>query len=210
MARRGFFAELQHQMRSPPANKSDSSAGSGARRRMPHTVDAEQARKAEERADAQHARASAADQKRLAKEAREAHVAAMEAEVERRNIELSQLYAAIDSLLSATLEVDDYVDLATLRTVAEHPPFDRADLETPVPSPSPIRRSTRAGLRAASSTQGPQGCLEARTTRRRSPRPPPHMRSRSLNGNPAWSGRLSPQGRSESACRDGGQARRGT
>jgi len=30
------------------------------------------------------------------------------------------------------------VDLATLRAVAEHPPFDRADLETPVPAPSHI------------------------------------------------------------------------
>ena len=58
---------------------------------------AEQAQRAGERAAAQRARADAAEQKRLEKEAREAHIAAMEAEVERRNSELSERYAAIDS-----------------------------------------------------------------------------------------------------------------
>jgi len=137
MARRGFFAELQHQAevaareRAKAARRAEQEQNAAIRR-------AEQAQKANERAAAQRARASAADQKRLAKEAREAHVAAMETEVERRNSELSEMYEAIDSLLSATLGVDDYVDLTTLHTVAEHPPFDRTDLEAPVPSPKPI------------------------------------------------------------------------
>jgi len=137
MARRGFFAELQHQAevaareRAKAARKAEQEQNAAIRR-------AEQARRANERAAAQRVRADAAEQKRLEKEAREAHVAAMEAEVERRNSELSEMCAAIDSLLAATLDVDDYMDLATLHTVAEHPPFDRADLEVPVPSPSPI------------------------------------------------------------------------
>lgn len=137
MARRGFFAELQHQAeaaareRARAAQKAEQAQNAAIRR-------AEQARKANERVAAQRARASAADQKRLAREAREADVAAMETEVERRNSELSEMHHAIDSLLAATLDVDDYVDLTTLHTVAEHPPFDRADLEVPVPSPSPI------------------------------------------------------------------------
>lgn len=137
MARRGFLAEIQHQMQ-VNAREQERRAREAERARSAAYRGAEQARKAEERADAQLARASAADQKRLAKEAREAHVAAREAEVEERNFELLQRYDEIDSLLSATLEVDDYVDLGTLRTVAEHPPFDRADLETPVQLPSPI------------------------------------------------------------------------
>ncbi|MCA9704542.1 MAG: hypothetical protein KDK70_01695 [Myxococcales bacterium] len=62
----------------------------------------------------------------------------MEAEVERRNLELSEIYDEIDSLLLATLEVDDHVDLDTLRIVVTHPPFHRADLETPTPAPGPI------------------------------------------------------------------------
>jgi len=137
MARRGFFAELQHQAevaareRAKAAWKAEQEQNAAIRR-------AEQTRRANERAAGQRVRADAAEQKRLEKEAREAHIAAMEAEVERRNSELSEMYAAIDSLLAATLDVDDYIGLTTLHTVAEHPLFDRADLEVPVPSPSPI------------------------------------------------------------------------
>jgi len=99
---------------------------------------AERARKAEERAAAQLARANATEKKRLEKEAKAAHIASKEAEVEEKNTELVEIYEEIDSLLAATLEVDDYVDLETLRVKAEHPPFDRSDLETPVPTPDPI------------------------------------------------------------------------
>ena len=99
---------------------------------------AEQARKAEKQAQAQLARAAEAERKRLAKQAREAHIAAMEAEVEVRNLELAEIYQEIDSLLAWTLDVDDHVDLNTLRSVAEHPPFDRPDLETAIPAPRPI------------------------------------------------------------------------
>jgi restriction system protein len=137
MARRGFFAELQHQAevaareRAKAARKAEQEQNAAIRR-------AEQARKANERAAAQRVRAAAAEHTRLEKEARDAHIAAMEAEVERRNSELSETYEAIDSLLAATLDVDDYVDLPALHIVAQHPPFDRTDLEVPVPLPSPI------------------------------------------------------------------------
>ncbi len=59
----------------------------------------------------------------------------MEAEAADRNAQLGATYAEIDGLLAATLDVDDYVDLEMLRTQAVHPPFDRPDLEIPVPSP---------------------------------------------------------------------------
>ena len=137
MARRGFLAELQHQ-KQVAAREQERRAREAERARNAAYRTAEQARKAEERAAAQLAGANAADRKRLAKEAQDAHVAAMEAEVERRNLELSRQYEEIDSLLSGTLGVDNYVDLATLHTVAQHPPFDRADLETPIPVPGPI------------------------------------------------------------------------
>ena len=105
---------------------------------MPRSAGRSRPRGRLERAAAQKVRADAAEQKRLEKEAREAHVAAMEAEVERRNAELSESYAAIDSILAATLDVDDFVDLTTLQKVAEHPPFDRHDLEVPLPPPIPV------------------------------------------------------------------------
>jgi restriction system protein len=62
----------------------------------------------------------------------------MEAEVAERNRALQQIYDDIDSLLAATVGVDDHVDLESLRVVAKHPPFDRTDLEVPIPPPRPI------------------------------------------------------------------------
>ena len=126
MALRGLLSELERQARAAD------------RERKAAIRQAEQARKAEKRAQAQLTHAAKAERKHLAKQAREAHIAAMEAEVEIRNLELSEIYQEIDSLLAATLDVDDYVDLNTLRSVAEHPPFDRPDLETAIPAPRPI------------------------------------------------------------------------
>jgi restriction system protein len=138
MARRGFFAEIQHQAevaareRAKAARQAEREQNAAIRR-------AEQARRESERAAAQRSRADAAEQKRLEKEAREAHIAEMEAEAERLNSELFESYAAIDSILSATLSVDDFVDLTALQKVVEHPPFDRQDLEVPLPPPIPVR-----------------------------------------------------------------------
>jgi restriction system protein len=36
------------------------------------------------------------------------------------------------------LDVDDFVDLETLRVVATHPPFDHEHLRKPTPQPDPI------------------------------------------------------------------------
>ena len=52
--------------------------------------------------------------------------------------ELEQIYEEIDSLLAFTLKVDDYVDLNSLRVDVSHPPFDRTDLEMPIPQPNRI------------------------------------------------------------------------
>ena len=41
----------------------------------------------------------------------------------------------IDSILNATLDVDDFVDIDALKQTAQHPPFPRADLEKPLPAP---------------------------------------------------------------------------
>jgi restriction system protein len=63
----------------------------------------------------------------------------MAAEVESLNSQLASDYEQIDSLLAATLSVDDYVDLEQLRSVAVHPAFDRQDLEQPHPLPPAIQ-----------------------------------------------------------------------
>jgi restriction system protein len=91
-------------------------------------------------------RATKTELKRLEKDARDAHIASREAEVEEQNLGLAEVYDAIDSLLAATLDVDDFVDLETLRVVVAHPPFERADLETPIPKPDPIPDPPRPRL----------------------------------------------------------------
>ena len=137
MARRGLLAELNRAAKEI-AREQARAAQEAERERTASIRRAEQARRAEERALKQLDRAQAAERKRLEREAKEAHVAAMTAEVESLNLALEEAYADIDSLLEATLEVDDYVDLESLRVEAERPVFGRTDLETPIPPPSLI------------------------------------------------------------------------
>jgi len=137
MARRGILAELQHQAK-VAAREQARAEREEERARKAAIRETERARKAEERAAKQKSRADAAEKKRLEKEAREAHIASMEAQVEQKNLELAQAYEEIDTLLAATLDVDDYVDLDTLRAKVEHPPFDRTELEESTPLPDSI------------------------------------------------------------------------
>lgn len=142
---RGFFAEMQHQARVMERAKAKAQRDADRRRRAAVRA-LEQERKAAERAEKQAARAQAAEQRQLEKQAKEAHVAAREAEVEKLNLELELSYEEIDSLLAATLAVDDHVDLETLKVVAEHPAFDRADLEEPLPPPEEAPRPPKPAL----------------------------------------------------------------
>lgn len=137
MARRGFLAEIQHQAQIA-ARERQRSQQAAVREHNAAVRRSEQAQAAAARASAQISRANEADRKRFEKVAREAHIAAMDAEVEQRNLELAETYHDIDSLLAATLGVDDFVDLDTLRATAVHPPFNRPDLTTPVPVPEAI------------------------------------------------------------------------
>ena len=136
MARRGFFAELQRQSRIAQREQ-ERREREAARDHAARGRHLEQIQPAAERARVRFSKADAAERKRLEKEAREAHIAAKEAEVEERNQELSDIYADIDMLLESTLSRDDYVDLTTLRVEVQHPSFDRTDLDEPVPAPSP-------------------------------------------------------------------------
>lgn len=101
------------------------------------TKEAAQARKAADRARAQFERASNAERKRLEKEAKAAYLEARLSEVNELNAQLSGVYEEIDSMLNATLAVDDHFDLNTLKKQVVHPPFTREDLRYPTPQPDP-------------------------------------------------------------------------
>ena len=139
--RRGFLAEINRQMQQD-AKRREQPQRQSVRAEEVARRKAEQAALRAERALAQAAKAKATEDKRAKQEAeREAkrwHIEAMEAEVAARNAALAATYDEIDSILAATLEVDDYVDLESLRQVAEHPPFDPGELAVPNPLPARI------------------------------------------------------------------------
>lgn len=135
--RRGFFAELQYQNQLA-AKRQAQEERAFVRAQVAAQREAERAFKQAERATAQAARASAAEQKQAEKEAKRLHEEARMAEVASLNANLAEINDELESILSATLGVDDFVDLEALRVKAEHPPFPRTDLEKPTPEPSPI------------------------------------------------------------------------
>lgn len=99
---------------------------------------AEKAQREAERALVQAHKASVADQKAAKSEAQRLHVEAREAEVAALNAQLVDEYEQIDGILAATLGVDDYVDLQTLRHTANHPPFEPGQLAFASPPLPPI------------------------------------------------------------------------
>lgn len=137
MARRGFFAELNRQAKIAESARARLERDA-SRQHAAAIRHLEQTKRTVERAQSQLAKAEVAERKRLEKDAREAHLASREAEVEERNQALAETYDEIDGLLESTLMYDDYVDLETLRREVKHPVFDRDDLEAPVPKPAPI------------------------------------------------------------------------
>lgn len=140
MAKRGFLAEIMYQSQ-VSAQQQKRNATASAKAQAAAVREAERAQKAAERAHLQASKASVAEQKAAEKEALRLHQEAQTAEAEARTAALISAYDEIDSMLAASLAVDDYVDLEELRSVATHPPFDRGDLELTTPMPAPITGS---------------------------------------------------------------------
>jgi restriction system protein len=161
MARKGFFAELQRQARIAERDR-EKRQREAERGRVARQKELERARVAAERARAQLSKAQAAElskaeeaeRKRLEREAKEAYLEERRAEVEDRNEALESVHEDLASLLAWTLSHDDYVDLNTLRIKAEHPPFDRSDLQSPTPAPVPIGDPPRPVLQLPEPPRG--------------------------------------------------------
>jgi restriction system protein len=132
--RRGFFAELQHQQRLAEHRKRrEHAAAVQVHNRA--VREAERAQREYERAVAAAQRAAALDQALANAEAKGAHVRAQRATAELHTAQAIDAFEQIDSLLAATLDVDDYVDIDSLKQGVQHPPFPREDLKTPLPEP---------------------------------------------------------------------------
>jgi restriction system protein len=133
VSRRGFFAELNYQAQQAEKRRRQQ-AVAASRASAAAAREAQRARQASERAALAAGRANAAQQKEAQRVAVVQHVAARMAEVAALNAELAQQYQEIDGLLAATLGVDDFVDLESLKVKAQHPPFEPGALATPVPA----------------------------------------------------------------------------
>ncbi|MER7922267.1 hypothetical protein ABTY96_03900 [Streptomyces sp. NPDC096057] len=132
--RRGFFAELNYQAQQAEKRRRQQEAA-GHRAQLAAQRQAERATKAYERAQLAAARSSAAEKKAAEREAARLHVESRLAEVESMNASLAGDLADIDSLLTWTLEMDDYVDLESLKISAvEHPPFTPGRMAVPAPN----------------------------------------------------------------------------
>ncbi|MEZ6002657.1 MAG: hypothetical protein R3F33_00600 [Planctomycetota bacterium] len=137
--RRGFFAEIQHQSKLAQREQERNERASEKRARAAQK-EAERLKKEEARAIREAERASAKEQRVRESEAKKAHAAAQEAEANRLNIELEAFSEEAETLLSTTLEVDDYVDLESLRIREEAPQYPSPDLDPfdagpPIPKP---------------------------------------------------------------------------
>lgn len=75
------------------------------------------------------------DRQAYEKAVKAAHAAAQEAEVDRLNSEIDAVLADLEGLLDATIDVDDHIDLETLRKPVDTTPFDMPDLEIPLIAP---------------------------------------------------------------------------
>lgn len=128
--RRGFFAELQHQQR-----VSQAQASAAYRAQMASQAQALRLQAAQSRAAAAAVRRTEVEQRRVDRELQAEYADSREQEVEELNEDLAWQYQQIDGILAATIGVDDWIDLESLKRTAEHPPFPRWDLETPKPTP---------------------------------------------------------------------------
>lgn len=137
--RRGFFAEMAYQQRLAEQRQRKVAADHTRLVRQQ-----EQAVRKHERAVQASERASAREQAAAVRAERTAYVEAQKATAEAQTTAAIETLNEIDAILSATLEVDDYVDVNSLRVVVNHPPFDpgslarphlAAQLEAPPPEP---------------------------------------------------------------------------
>jgi restriction system protein len=132
--RRGFFAELQHQQRLAE-QRQRRQYGAAVQAHNRAVREAERAQREYARAVAAAQRASAVELAVAERAAKTAHIEAQRAFAESQTRRALDAFVQIDSILAATLDVDDFVDVDSLKQSAEHPPFDRDDLRKPLVPP---------------------------------------------------------------------------
>lgn len=135
--RRGFFAELQHQAAVAERNR-QRAAAADFRLNQQRQREAERLAAAARRAHDQAARADALNRAAAEKESQRLYAESRVAQTEALTTEAELRLQEIDDILLATLDIDDYVDLESLRATSQHPPFESAHA-VPLPAPLPLK-----------------------------------------------------------------------
>ncbi|NUT53182.1 MAG: restriction endonuclease [Saccharothrix sp.] len=98
---------------------------------------------AEHRYAEQMAKADVRARAEAEKKQKLAHIESQQALTEQYNADLVATVSELEGLLSATLEVDDYLDFESLKKQATHPPFEPGALAVPLPRPVPEQLPAR-------------------------------------------------------------------
>lgn len=133
--RRGFFAEIQHQNRLAEQRRRQEQ-NAAVRAHNQALREEERARRAADQARQRMQRASINEAREADRLAKVARVQQMTAQANSETAQYEKSYEEIDSLLAATLEVDDFVELTELRVIPDHPVFNPAAIVPPLP---PVR-----------------------------------------------------------------------
>jgi restriction system protein len=155
--KRGFFAELQHQQQ-VAARRREQQQRAEYRAQAAAEREAARTRAQAQRMMNQLMRASAAEQREAEREMKRLQVEAGEAEAAARTAELRGWYDQIDTMLEATLGVDDYVNLDDLRQEVEHPRFE-SEHERPLLPPPPLAAPVEPRYEAPPGEPGKLGGL---------------------------------------------------
>ena len=121
--RRGFVVQVQRELARQ--------AHAAERARTAYVREQERARREAERARRAAEREAAADERRR----KQLYLEARQAEVAATNANLSARIGDLESLLSATLSVDDFIDVNRLFRTVVHPNFNDGGYGTPVSPP---------------------------------------------------------------------------
>ncbi|MFD4671912.1 restriction endonuclease [Lentzea sp. NPDC058450] len=135
MARRtGIFVQMQRDFARQQRERQRAEAAYVRQQQQAHR-EALRTAAAERRYAEQLAKADARARTEMEKQRKLAHVESQQALVDQYNADLTATVAEMESLLAATLEVDDYVDFESLKRTTVHPPFQPGALAQAVARP---------------------------------------------------------------------------
>jgi len=137
MARRtGIFVQMQREAARRQRERQRSEAAY-VRQQLQARREADRTRRESMRLSEQQAKADARAQAEADKQEKRAYIDARQADVGAQNADLEAAVADLQQLLSATLEVDDFLDFRSLKKTAEHPRFNPGRLGHALQPPQP-------------------------------------------------------------------------